>query len=68
MALTQSPLFIGSGSTFSLWIRFLGQMNSISYKNQYKEKVLLDKENKFDIDTDYEIDYKYHKKIININK
>lgn len=64
LAMSKSKLMVVSGSTFSLWARFLGQMSSISYKNQYKEKVLEDK-SKFEIDIEEKIDKKYYQQIYN---
>ena len=40
LALSRAPLMIASGSSFSLWARFLGQCSSISYPNQIKDHVL----------------------------
>ncbi|MDO4990725.1 MAG: alpha-1,2-fucosyltransferase [Eubacteriales bacterium] len=40
LALSRAPLMIASGSSFSLWARFLGQCSSISYPNQIKDRVL----------------------------
>ena len=40
LALSRAPLMIASGSSFSLWGRFLGQCSSISYPNQIKDHVL----------------------------
>lgn len=60
LGMAKSKLIVASGSAFSLWARFLGQMSSISFENQYKEKVLENKENKFEIDIDDKIDEKYY--------
>lgn len=67
LAMTKTNFFIASGSTFSLWSRYLGQMNCITYKNQYKQWVQKDKE-KLEIEVEDKIDEKYHKKIIEIFK
>ena len=40
MALAQAKLFIASGSTFSRWVRYLGQMNTITYPGQLGQKLL----------------------------
>ncbi|MCR5575738.1 MAG: hypothetical protein K6F56_01885 [Oscillospiraceae bacterium] len=40
LALSRAPLMIASGSSFSMWARFLGQCCSISYPAQIKERVL----------------------------
>lgn len=37
LALSKAPLIISSGSSFSLWARFLGNCSSISYPNQKKD-------------------------------
>lgn len=60
LAMSKAKLMVVSGSTYSLWSRFLGQMSSISFKNQYKEKVLYDKKNKFEIDIEEKIEEKYY--------
>lgn len=39
-ALSQTKLLIASGSTFSMWARFLGETNAISFENQLKCKGL----------------------------
>lgn len=41
VALSSSRLIIASGSSFSLWARFLGQQNCIACTKQLKENVLL---------------------------
>lgn len=60
LAMSKAKLMVVSGSTYSLWSRFLGQMSSISFKNQYKEKVLYDDKNKFEIDIEEKIEEKYY--------
>lgn len=40
IALSRAPLMIASGSSFSLWARYLGNCSSISYTNQIKDHVL----------------------------
>ena len=40
LALSRAPLMVASGSSFSLWSRFLGQCSSISYPRQIKDRVL----------------------------
>lgn len=41
MALSKANLLIASGSTFSMWARFLGQMSTITFPGQLKQKLLL---------------------------
>ena len=50
LALSRAPLMIGSGSSFSLWARLLGQCCSISYPNQIKEHVLKPDSDSFEIE------------------
>lgn len=40
IGLSKAPLMIASGSSFSMWARFLGKCSSISYPNQMKDKAL----------------------------
>lgn len=44
MALSNAKLFIASGSSFSMWARYLGRMTTIMFPNQVKQKILLDEE------------------------
>ena len=39
IGLSKFPVMISSGSSFSLWARFLGNCSSISYPNQIKDRV-----------------------------
>lgn len=39
VGLSRFPVMISSGSSFSLWARFLGNCSSISYPNQIKDRV-----------------------------
>ena len=39
LGLSRFPLMISSGSSFSLWARFIGNNSSISYPNQIKDRV-----------------------------
>ena len=50
IALSKAPVMISSGSSFSLWARYLGQCSSISYTNQMKDRVLLDGSNGFEFE------------------
>ena len=49
LALSRAPLMIASGSSFSMWARYLGNCSSISYTNQIKDRVLSN-ENGFEIE------------------
>ena len=50
LALSRAPLMVASGSSFSLWARFLGQCCSISYPNQIKDHVLKPRSDNFEIE------------------
>ena len=50
LALSRAPLMVASGSSFSLWARFLGQCSSISYPNQIKDHVLKPGSDNFEIE------------------
>lgn len=50
IALSKAPLVIASGSSFSLWGRFLGECSSISYPNQMKDRVLSEGTGGFEIE------------------
>ncbi len=50
LALSRAPLMIASGSSFSLWARFLGQCSSISYPMQIKDHVLCSESRGFEIE------------------
>lgn len=50
LALSRAPLMVASGSSFSLWARFLGQCSSISYPNQIKDHVLKPGSDGFEIE------------------
>ena len=50
LALSRAPLMVASGSSFSLWARFLGQCSSISYPKQIKEHVLKPDSDGFEIE------------------
>ena len=49
LALSQSKVIIASGSSFSLWARFLGNRSCLTFSNQLFEKVC-EGENKFEYD------------------
>ena len=50
LALSRAPLMLASGSSFSLWARFLGQCCSISYPRQIKDRVLAPDSGGFEIE------------------
>lgn len=50
LALAKAKVLIASGSSFSMWARYLGRMNTIAYTNQLKEKLLLPEESNFEIE------------------
>lgn len=52
MALSRVPLLIASGSSFSMWARYLGRMNCICYPNQMKQKILTERDTAFEYETD----------------
>ena len=49
-ALSRSKLIIASGSSFSLWARFLGQADCITYPRQLKAQVLANTYKNFEIE------------------
>ena len=53
VALSKAPLMIASGSSFSLWARFLGNCSSISFPKQMKDHTLENPQNGFEIEIDY---------------
>lgn len=50
IALSKAPLIISSGSSFSLWGRFLGQSSSFSYPHQMKDRVLCNVKDGFEVE------------------
>lgn len=52
LALSKAELMIASGSSFSMWARFLGRCNTICYVNQIKEYILTPEDDAFEIQTD----------------
>jgi hypothetical protein len=60
IALSRAPLLIASGSSFSMWARYLGRHNTICYVNQMKERILGDGEAAFEIEVENEIPAQYH--------
>lgn len=62
LAMSKAKLFIASGSTFSRWVRYLGQMNSINYPGQMKQELLEDDSDCFEIEAE-EVPEEYLKRI-----
>lgn len=52
MAMTKAKIFIASGSTFSRWVRFLGQMTTIAYPGQLKQHLLEEGTENFEIEAE----------------
>lgn len=52
IAMSQCKMIIASGSSFSLWARFLGQTSCVAAKGQLKCSTLVDFENAFEIEMD----------------
>ncbi len=52
VALSKAPLFIASGSSFSMWARYLGRHNTICYTNQIKEQILTENDAAFEIEVE----------------
>lgn len=52
MAMTKAKIFVASGSTFSRWVRFLGQMTTIAYPGQLKQYLLEEGTDSFEIEAE----------------
>lgn len=52
MAMTKAKIFVASGSTFSRWVRFLGQMTTIAYPGQLKQRLLEEGSENFEIEAE----------------
>lgn len=52
MAMTKAKIFVASGSTFSRWVRFLGQMTTIAYPGQLKQGLLEEGSENFEIEAE----------------
>ena len=63
MGLSRVPLLIASGSSFSMWARYLGRMSCICYTNQIKEHILTEQDQGFEYETDGVIDEETGRKI-----
>lgn len=40
LALANAGIFVASGSSFSMWARYLGRMTTVMFPNQVKQKIL----------------------------
>lgn len=56
MALSQVPLLIASGSSFSMWARYLGRMSCICYPGQMKQEILTERDDGFECECGGRID------------
>ncbi len=63
LALSTAGVFIASGSSFSMWARYLGRMTTIMFPNQVKQEILLKEENSKEIVALDEIDKEYYQHI-----
>lgn len=52
MALSRVPLLIASGSSFSMWARYLGRMSCICHTGQIKQNILTGLDSSFEYETD----------------
>lgn len=52
VGLSQAPLLIASGSSFSMWARYLGRHSTICYPNQIKEHILTERDDAFEIEAE----------------
>jgi hypothetical protein len=52
IGLSRTDLFIASGSSFSMWARYLGRMSCICYPNQIKQHILTPEEDAFEYETE----------------
>lgn len=44
LALSRAKILVASGSSFSMWARYLGRMTTIMFPNQVKQKILTEKD------------------------
>jgi hypothetical protein len=49
-----------------MWARYLGRMSTITYTSQLKKRILTDKDDAFEMETDGLIDVPFHSKIKNL--
>ena len=52
IGLAGPPLLVASGSSFSMWGRYLGRHSCICYTNQIKQKILTPEETAFEYETE----------------
>jgi hypothetical protein len=62
LMLAQSRCIIASGSTFSMWSSYLGQVPSIWHPGQRRQRIL--DENRFDLEPEYEMNTKFSNEFI----
>lgn len=55
LGLSRTKMLIASGSSFSMWARYLGRQSCICYANQIKQKILTPEEDNFELETDGEL-------------
>ncbi len=65
LALSKAGIFVASGSSFSMWARYLGRMTTIMLPGQEKQKILLNKEKNKEISAIEHIPDEYHDLIRN---
>lgn len=63
MALSRVPLLVASGSSFSMWARYLGRMNCICYTGQMKQEILTKRDAAFETECGDRIDQETGQKI-----
>lgn len=63
LALSTAGIFVASGSSFSMWARYLGRMTTIMFPNQVKQKILQDYDKNIEIVSLETIDERFHKHI-----
>lgn len=63
MALSQVPLLIASGSSFSMWARYLGRMSCICHTGQMKQRILTERDDAFEWECDGQISEEIGEKI-----
>ena len=44
LAMSRAKLLVASGSSFSMWARYLGRMTTVMFPNQVKQKILTEKD------------------------
>lgn len=66
IGLSRFPLFVASGSSFSMWARYLGRMSTICFPNQIKQHILTEQDNGFEYETEGEFSKEIQEKICEI--